>query len=254
MSESLGSKFWLGFERIGRAILLLGGIAIVASTIILIVVQHVEKSELASEPGPVSSPASRTVAANPKPSAPTVPPAGNIMSQATTLEVPGASLGFGGNWGGYSSGTIYTPSGVPVDSIATAPEAITFQVRDGTVVLRFTIVGDPNNNIVGASKAWAPSTYEVAARLELATFEYRRVEISRYKLVGYDRISYSTDVDVYNAHSGELVATIKRKATFEKLEGEAEKRWEKAQAEWEAQHHAVDLGTFESPAEKAANE
>jgi hypothetical protein len=147
---------------------------------------------------------------------------------------------------------VYAPSGFPVDTAGTAPEATTFAIRDGKVVIEFDVNGDPGSNVVGTPKAWAPSPFEVVLRLEMATFQYHRVEISRYKLIGSDRMSYMTNAHVYDVHSGDLVASERRKANFKKLEGETGELWNKARAKWEAQHHTVDLGSFESPTEKGS--
>ena len=161
------------------------------------------------------------------------------------------SLGFEGTWADILAVRIYAGrhSG---QRTGTAPEATTFELRNGTVVIGFAVSGDPNSNVVGTPKAWAPSPIEIVLRLETATFQYHDVEISRFKLGGSDRISYTSDTHTYDAHSGELVATKIVKATFKKLEGKAGERWDKARTEWQAKNHTVDLGTFESPAEKGS--
>jgi hypothetical protein len=244
------SKVWSEMKRAGRATLVICAVALVAGAVLF----AIGKLKLPEEPSPVSSPASspasRAVAANPPPA----PTAVNIMSQATTaLEVSGASAGFEGNWGGYTSGSVYAPSGDLVDSIGTAPESSTFEVRNGTVVIRFTVSANPEVSVVGSPRAWAPSSDEIVLRIELATFERHNVEISHYKLEE-GHVVFTDEAAIHDAHSGDLIATTKSSAVFHKLEGKVGESWERARAEWEARHHTVDIGNFESPAEKAANE
>lgn len=241
--ELSNSKFLTKLWHVSRAILVLCGAAAVCGAIVLIAMERENKFGVPRESHQLSS--SNEDSSDKK--AITLS-SGTIVNQANTIEIPGADRGFNGTWGGYSKGTIYSPSGISVQTTGTEPQGTTFEDRDGKIVIKFHIRGDPDSNVVGSPKAWALSPFEVVLRVETATFQYHWVGISRYKLIGPDRVFFTTNNNLYDAHSGQLLEWRVDKATFKKLEREEAERWDRARTTWETQHQTVNLGNFEAPA------
>jgi len=208
-------------------------------------------SEPSSNQSNRSAVAERLAANSPPAAAPTPTPSvsANITSQmANSVEVSGASSAFEGVWGGYDGGMIYLPSGYPIRRVEPSPSGYTFLLRNGTIVLTFGQIGDPATT-ASHPKAWAPSPNEIVLRMEYDTFDRHNVSVSRCKLKGTG-ISYSEETAIYDSHSRQLIGTMKTSGRLKKLDADAEKRWDKITADYQARNGLVDLGTFEAPAEK----
>ena len=85
--------------------------------------------------------------------------------------------------------------------------------------------------------------------MEFDTFDRHNVQVSRYRLKG-SGISYSDETSVYDAHSRQLIGSMKTSGRLKKLDSEAAKRWKEITAVYEARHGNVDLGRFHTSAEE----
>jgi hypothetical protein len=167
---------------------------------------------------------------------------------ANSVEISGASIAFEGDWGGYTSGMLYLPFGYPIRRVEPIPTGSTFQLRNGTIVLSFSQMGDPASTASGP-RAWAPSPNEIVLRLELDTFAEHDVQVSRYKLKGAG-ISYSDETTMYDSHTRQLLGTERTSGRLKRLDADADKRWDKIQDDYWARHGSVNLGNFAAPADK----
>lgn len=143
---------------------------------------------------------------------------------------------------------VYSLFGYPVQRVEPFPEGLTFLLRNGTIVLSFTQMGDPTMTASGL-RAWAPSPNEIVLRMEFDTFNQHEVEVTRCKLKG-SSILQTEETIMYDSHSGRFIGTMRTSGHFRKLDADAQERWDKAWADYNARHGQVNLGTFEAPAEK----
>lgn len=138
-------------------------------------------------------------------------------SESNVLELPKASLDFVGFWGGYTHSTLHSVRPDLLTGENPDRASIIFGRRGDTVFIAGELYSSPSQRIPGRPKARVLSPVEAIVHYEADDAELHYDYTCRFTLVDSSRMVYRNAVEVYDRHSGNLIGTVKQRATLRRL-------------------------------------